>query len=50
MARKLNDIQDQGKEELKKNELLRRVREDNVKRPNMDVEDLKVLNNGFVSI
>ena len=50
MAKKLNEIQEEGNEELKKNETQRIVREKNVKRPNMDVEDLKVLNNGFVSI
>lgn len=50
MAKKLNEIQEEGTEELKKNETQRIVREKNVKRPNMDVEDLKVLNNGFVSI
>lgn len=50
MAKKLNQIQEEGTEELKKNETQRLIREANVKRPNMDVEDLKVLNNGFVSI
>ena len=50
MAKKLDVIQQEGNEELKKNELQRQIRVDNVKRPNMDVEDLKVLNHGFVSI
>ena len=50
MARKLNEIQRDGPEELEKNETRRQVREQNVKRPNMDVEDLKVLSGGFVSI
>ena len=50
MAQKLNQITEEGREEILKNQRLRQVRERNVKRPNMDVEDLKVLNGGFVSI
>lgn len=50
MAKKLNEIQLDGEDEIKKNDKNRQIRELNVKRPNMDVEDLKVLNGGFVSI
>ena len=50
MAKKLHQVTAEGKEEILKNQRLRQVRERNVKRPNMDVEDLKVLNGGFVSI
>ncbi len=50
MAKKLSEIQNEGEEDFKKNEQKRLQRENNVKRPNMDVEDLKVQNHGFVSI
>ena len=50
MAKKLQEVQESGREEVAKNEKTRVQREENVKRPNMDVEDLKVLNGGFVSI
>jgi len=50
MTKKLDEVQKSGYEEAKKNETTRRDRENNLKRPNMDIEDLKVLNNGFVSI
>jgi hypothetical protein len=50
MTKKLDEVQRAGYEEAKKNEKTRRLRENSLKRPNMDIEDLKVLNNGFVSI
>ena len=50
MAGRLRDIEEDGRKEAEKNEILRRQREKNVKPPNMDVANLKVLNHGFVSI
>lgn len=50
MASKLRQIQADGRAEVIRNEVQRQARETNVKRPNMDVENLKVLNHGFVSI
>ena len=50
MAKKLDEVQKNGYDEVRKNELTRRIREQNVKRPNMKIEDLKVLSGGFVSI
>ena len=50
MAVRLRDIEDEGRREAEINEKKREEREKNLKVPNMDVADLKVQQNGFVSI
>ena len=49
MNRKLDVIETDGDSEVHKNERVRKNREKSVKRPNLDVEDLKVQNRGFVA-
>jgi len=50
MAEKLAQIENRGHEEINKNQVERQEREHNLKKPNMDVNDLRVLRGGFVSI
>lgn len=39
-----------SEEEVENFRIEKETRENNVKKPNMDVDDLKVLNKGFVSL
>lgn len=50
MAGRLREIEEDGRKEAEKNETVRQEREKNIKPPNMDVSDLRVLNHGFVAI
>ena len=49
MTRKLDVIETDGHSEVHKNERVRKNRESAVKRPNLDFEDIKVQNRGFVA-
>ena len=49
MTRQLNVIEEDGRSEVRHNDHVRKKREQAVKRPNMDVEDLKVQNRGFIA-
>ena len=49
MTRKLEIIEEDGRSEVKKHDRVKQNRENMVKRPNMDVEDLKVQTRGFVA-
>ena len=50
MAKTLQAIKEEGASEVAKNEQARLKREISVKRPNLDIENIKVLNRGFVAI
>ena len=49
MTRKLDVIETDGHSEVHKNERVRKNRESAVKRPNLDVDDIRVQNRGFVA-